>query len=236
MGVKLQYEDQLRLLEHVEQDNILEALLSLTQTSSKVVVNFFNYYKEVPISSAAEILYVFDSTLHCRTNDVQSRAIELCKYVIIKSEKLKHDIYAAASYSAETNEVLLSEFSYVEVLPDKRTSVRVRVSGLVPVTVEAGHDKFQGKLRDLSLCGCLIEVPDRALLGNYTFFQLNLALEIKTRPDLQKTRVMARLLRFENNENPAQCIFLFEHDKRSEDLVSMYITQRQTEIIRELKQ
>lgn len=236
MEAKLQYEDQLRLLDLEEQENILEALLSLTQISPPPLITFFNYYKEVPISSSAEILYVFDNTLHCRTNATQSRAIELCQFVVIKSAKLKHDIYASASFSPETNEVLLSQFSYVEVLPDRRSSVRVRVAGLVPVIVEAGYDKFQGKLRDLSLNGCLIEIPDRALLGNYRFFQLNLAFEIKTRNEIQKARVMARLLRFENNDNPAKCIFLFEHDKRSEDLVSMYITQRQTEIIRELKQ
>jgi len=101
--------------------------------------------------------------------------------------------------------------------------------------VEAGTATFTVKLKDLSLGGCAVEVPDKALLGAFTFFYLNFTFDLKNRHEPQKLRIMARLLRFESDDKPCRCILLFEHDRRSEDLIGMYIAQRQTEIIKELK-
>jgi hypothetical protein len=231
---KLQYEDQLRLLDRGEPGEILEILLKFFQLSSEDL-QFFNYYKEVPISSAAELLYVFGDTLICRTNPTQTRALKASHHTIIRSPRLSHDIYASTDYCAETDEITLSDFSFVDVLPDRRNTLRVKIGGLFQVPMEAGTTSFTGKLKDLSLGGCAIEVPDKALLGTFTYFYLNFTFDLKNRPEPQKLRIMARLLRFESESKPCRCIMLFEHDRRSEDLIGMYIAQRQAEIIRELK-
>ena len=230
----MQYEEQLRLLDRGEPGEILELLLRISQQASHDL-QFFNHYKEVPISSAAEVLYLFGNTLVCRSNPTQTRALKASRHTIIRSSRLGHDVYASAEYDAETDEITLSEFSYVEVLPDSRNTLRVKIGGLFQVPMEAGTTTFTAKLKDLSLGGCALEVPDKSLLGNFTYFYLNLSLDLKNQPEAQKIRVMARLLRFESTEKPCRCILLFEHDRRSEDLIGRYIAQRQTEIIRELK-
>ncbi len=231
---KMHYEDQLRLLDHTAQDEILELLLSFSQKTSHDL-KFFNYYKEVPITSAAELLYVFGDTLACRSNQTQSKAIKLSKFTIVRSSQFKHDIYATAAYNEESDEITLSEFAYVEVLPDRRNTLRVKIGGLFLVTIEAGTNSFVAKLKDLSLGGCAIEIPDKALLGSFTYFHLNFSFALQGRQEPHKLRIMARLLRFESDSTPCRCIFLFEHDLRSEDLIGRYIAQRQAEIIRELK-
>jgi len=231
---KVQYEDHLHLLDRGAPGEILELLLKSTQQGAHDLM-FFNYYKEVPISSAAETLYVFGDSLVCRSNPTQTRAIKSSRYTVIRSSRLPNDIYASAELSAETDEIILSEFSYVEVLPERRNTLRVKIGGLFLVPVEAGTTTFTAKLKDLSLGGCAIEVPDKALLGTFSYFFLTLSLELKNKTGPQKVRVMSRLLRFESDEKPYRCILLFEHDRRSEDLIGMYIAQRQAEIIRELK-
>jgi hypothetical protein len=231
---KMQYEDQLKLLDHRDGKEILELLLQLSHKDGQNL-QFFNYYKEVPISSAAELLYLFGDTLICRSNPTQTRALKASRYTIIRSPQLAHDVYATAEYDAETDEITLSEFSYVELLPDRRNTLRVKIGGLFQVPVEAGTTTFTGKLKDLSLGGCALEVPDKELLGSFTYFYLNLSFTLQGQSTPQKLRVMARLLRFENDTNPCRCILLFEHDRRSEDLIGRYIAQRQAEIIRELK-
>jgi len=231
---KVQYEDHLHLLDRGAPGEILELLLKSTQQGAHDLM-FFNYYKEVPISSAAETLYVFGDSLVCRSNSTQTRAIKSSRYTVIRSSRLPNDIYASAELSAETDEIILSEFSYVEVLPERRNTLRVKIGGLFLVPVEAGTTTFTAKLKDLSLGGCAIEVPDKALLGTFSYFFLTLSLELKNKTGPQKVRVMSRLLRFESDEKPYRCILLFEHDRRSEDLIGMYIAQRQAEIIRELK-
>ncbi len=231
---KMQYEDQLRLLDRGEPGEILALLLKLSQNPSHDL-KFFNYYKEVPISTAADVLYLFGDTLVCRSNPTQTRAIKASHYTIIRSGLLSHDVYASAEYCAETDEITLSDFSYVDVLPDRRNALRVKIGGLFQVPVDAGTSTFTAKLKDLSLGGCALEVPDKSLLGTFTYFYLNLTFDLKNRPEPQKLRIMARLLRFESDDKPCRCIMLFEHDRRSEDLIGMYIAQRQAEIIRELK-
>jgi len=103
------------------------------------------------------------------------------------------------------------------------------------VTVEAGSDSFIAKLKDISIGGCALEIPKRTLLGKFTYFYINFVFDLKIDPQPQPLRIMARFLRFENETDPALGTFLFEHDKRSEDLIGMYIAQRQAEIIKELK-
>jgi hypothetical protein len=230
----LQYEDQLRLLDRGEPGEILELLLKLSQKASHDL-QFFNYYKEVPISSATEVLYVFGDTLICRSNPTQTRALKASRYTIIRSKQLNHAIYASTDYCAETDEITLSDFAYVDVLPDRRNTLRVKIGGLFQVPVEAGTACFTAKLKDLSLGGCAIEVPDKELLGTFTYFYLNFSFDLKSRVEPQTLRILARLLRFESDSKPWRCILLFEHDRRSEDLIGMYIAQRQAEILRELK-
>lgn len=232
---RLQYEKQLHLLTTAEPPEILDQLLKLSQRPQPARFQLFNYYKEVPVAASAELLYLFDDSLCCRTSETQARAIELSHHTVIKCPDLPHDIYAEARYNLESREVFLSGFSYVEVLPEQRNSIRVKIGGLLYVEVEAGPDRFKAKLRDLSLGGCALEVPDKACLGSYSYFYLNLSLSLNNRPAPVLLRVMSRLLRFESEDTPCRCIFLFELDRGSEDLIGMYIAQRQGEIIRELK-
>lgn len=232
---RLQYENQLHLLTTADAAEILETLVALTQRPRPARFQLFNYYKEVPVAAGAEILYLFGDSLCCRTTETQARAIELNRHTIIKCADLPHDVYADASYNQETQEVALSGFSYVEVLPERRNSIRVKIGGLLFVEVEAGPDRFRAKLKDLSLGGCALEVPDKALLGSFTYFYLNFTLSLANRPAAVTLRVMSRLLRFESEGNPCRCIFLFELDRGSEDLIGMFIAQRQGEILRELK-
>ncbi len=231
---KMQYEEQLRLLERVEPQMILDRLMKVSQQGGGKL-QFFNYYKEVPISAPAELLYVFGDTLACRTSETQSRAIKDCRYTILRSARLENKIYANAVYNEETDEIVLSDFALVDVMPDRRDALRVKISGFFEVEIEAGEDRFKARLTDLSLGGCAISVKDKALFGNFTYFYLNLSLSLENQSPPHDLRVMARLLRFENDTPPYRSILVFEHDRRSEDLIGRFVAQRQGEIIRELK-
>ena len=230
-----QHEDFLRLCGRGEPGEIVNLLVQLSQ-KTKPDIKFFNYYKEVPVSSPAELLYVFDDTLTCRSSELQNQAIKNCRYTLIRSPQLPHDVYATAIFNDRTNEITLTEFAFVELLLERRTTLRVKIDGLFRVTVEAGSDSFIAKLKDLSLGGCALEIYDKSLLGKFAYFYINFSFELKNRPQPMQLRIMTRFLRFEGEEeSPARGIFLFEQDKRSEDLIGMYIAQRQTEIIKELK-
>jgi hypothetical protein len=222
-------------LEHTEGSVILDELLRLPKIKPQPEVQFLNYYKEVPLYGSAKILHTLDDTLICSTNASQARAIEYNKNTIIKSKPLQHDVYAVAHYDYDTGEVALSGFSYVEVLSDRRASIRVRMHVPLSVLIEAGTNKIKGRLLDLSLDGCAIGIADKELMANFSFFYLNMDMQLKSRQATTNARVMAKLVKTEDSTNFSRCVFAFEHDKRSEDQIGCLIAERQAEIIRELR-
>jgi len=173
-----QHEDYLRLTGLGEPGEILNLLVQLSQ-KTKHDIKFFNYYKEVPVSAPVEFLYVFGETLACRSSDPQKQAIKNCRYTLIRSPKLPQDVYATATLNEATNEIILSDFAYVELLPERRTTLRVKIGGLFRVTVEAGSDSFIAKLKDISIGGCALEIPKRTLLGKFTYFYINFVFDLK---------------------------------------------------------
>lgn len=231
----INYNDYYRQIEDDSNDNIVEILLGIVGAEKPTEVRFLNFYKEVAIVSTATITYAFGDTLSCRTSDAQSRAIAISNNTIVRSSALRHDVFAKATYQPDTKEVFISDLFYVEVYPEQRTSVRVKLDSLFPIVVEAGPMQFGGKLRELSLHGCAVDIPDPQLMGNFKFFYLNMDMPFMTFKGTNKARIMVKFIRGEQNNRSYRCIFTFEHDNTTEDQIGRLLTQRQAEIIRELK-
>lgn len=227
MDKTIRFKEHFRLLEHDQNGSILKELLRLPRRHPLPEVQFLNYYKEVPVFSPARIVYLFGDTLICHAGEAQARAIGFSKGTVVRAAPLKHDVYATAHYDPVTREVALSDFCYVEVLSERRASIRVRMQAPPEVVIEAGPGRFTGRMLDLSLYGCAIEIADREPLGGFTYFYINLETPLKA-------RLMSRLMRVEGDTRQLRCIFLFEHDRRSEDQIGRLIARRQAEIIREL--
>jgi PilZ domain len=227
----IQQNEYCRRIDDDSADNILELLLDFQKKDPLPEIRFLNFYKEVPIFSPASITYAFDETLSCRTADIQCRAIAAAGSTIIQSAVLRHDVLAKAVYQPNTSEVIVSDFCY----SDRRTSVRVKMDSLFQIMIEAGPGQFNGKLRELSLNGCAVDIADPQLLGNYKFFYLNLDMPFKTFKGTNRSRIMVKLVRGTEIARGYRCIFIFEHDNTTEDQIGRLLTQRQTEIIRELK-
>lgn len=227
MDATIRFKEHFRLLEHDREGAILKELLRLLRQHPLPDVQLLNYYKEVPVFSPARIVYLFGDTLICHAGEAQARAIGFSKETVIRAAPLKHDVYASAHFDPVTREVTLSDFCYVEVLSERRAAIRVRMQAPPEVVIEAGPGRFTGRMLDLSLHGCAIEIADRKLLGSFTYFYLNLETPFKA-------RLLSRLMRVEGDTRRLRCVFLFEHDRRSEDQVGRLIAQRQAEIIREL--
>lgn len=235
MSPQSSQENQIRLLSAVEApEKVLDELSHLANPESHYDIRLLNFYKEVPICNEARIRCFFDDTIVCQTGSAQTRAIDLCRYSVLRSPHLSHDVYSTATYDQNTNEVVLSEFNYADVLSDSRAALRVRLNTPVSVIIDAGPKQLIGRLRDISLCGCATEVVDHAVFAGYAVAFLNMELPLKRQKPLQ-LRVAGRLIRIEGTVKPFRCIFHFEHDRKSEDTISRFIAGRQSEIIQELR-
>lgn len=214
---------------------IIDELLRLHRATPLQSVRLLNYYKEVPISGTADGIRFEDNKIFCRTNEIQARAISLSSNTIANFASLLHDVHAVARYDDETREVVLSGFAAVNVVAGQRESIRVRMHIPHSVVIEAGPNHIRGRLQDLSLAGCAIVIADGGRLGNFTFMTIQLEVPLKTGKEPVRVRVAARLIKVLRENSLTTGIFLFDHDKSSEDQIGKIVAMRQMEIIRELK-
>lgn len=214
---------------------IIDTLLRLHSTKPFHSAQLLNYYKEVPVSGAANSIRFEDNKIFCRTNETQSRAIYLSRETIINFTGHQHDIHAAAHYNTETMEVSLSDLSLVDVLANRRESIRVRMHIPYSVSIEAGPHKINGRLQDLSLAGCAVNIADGECLANFVYMYIQLAVPLKTGLDPVNIRVPAKLIKVFQDNKLFNCIFMFDHNRCSEDQIGKIVATRQMEIIRELK-
>ncbi|OGT97414.1 MAG: hypothetical protein A2079_01720 [Geobacteraceae bacterium GWC2_48_7] len=223
---------------HVRLDGdttVMDELVRLQETKQLHGLQLLNYYKEVPITGTASDFRIFENTLFCRTNEAQARIIEFSKNTILKSENLQNHVYASAEYDPETREVALTDFSYVELLSRKREAIRVRMHIPLTVLIESGARNFKGRLIDLSLDGCAIDVATHELEDTKAYSYLNINMPLKTGLEQIKVRVMASFLKASQHFRLSRCIYLFEHDMYSENQIGKQIALRQGEILRELQ-
>lgn len=215
--------------------DIIEELHRLHRTKPISNAQLLNYYKEVPISGAATSIRFDEDKIFCRTNETQSRAISLCKDTFVSFTGLPHDIHAKAHFCTESMEVTLSDLTLVKVAAIKRSSIRVRMHIPHSVIVEAGPHKLNGRLFDISLAGCAINISDHTPLGTFTHMQIQLTVPLKTGAPPVTVRVAAILSKTFQENKLYTCIFMFDHNKSSEDQIGKIVAMRQMEIIRELK-
>jgi hypothetical protein len=222
------------LLEQTGNGTIDDDLSKLAGLQPLPDVQLLNYYKEVPVFATARILDVAENRVVCRTSEAQTRVIEFSRYTIIKGAPFQHHVYADAHHDPDTGKIFLSGLNYAVVHSDRRASVRVRLQVPAAISIEAGTTKFSGRMLDLSLDGCAVNIADRKYLENFSFFYLTIDMPFRSNQAAIKPRVMAKLAKVYQHNKLFRCVFLFEHDKSSEDQIGMLIARRQAEIIREL--
>lgn len=218
-----------------ERAEILSTMERLAVPGSSHLM-LLNFYKDIPVSYPAAVLMVDEDRVMVETHPLQARVIELAKDTVIRGEFFQREVKVAAEcLNVSHGAVVLSDFRYLEPLSYQRNSVRVRLQHPIRVTLEAGQEKFGGSLKNISLGGCAVDIMSREPLGTYKYLYLNLDLPAAPGSPPLKARVKGQIVRVEGDARPFRCAFSFDHDAHSEFQIGSFISQRQQEIIRELK-
>lgn len=189
-----------------------------------------NYFREIPVSYAADVLTVEERSVEFLVHQIQAVAISLEKVTVLKSSHFKRDVMANVTYvNVEKSRIVLSAFSYAVVRADRRMSVRVEIMERIDAGFRAGELSATGKLHDISLTGVSIEVP--ADPGLPLSERGELKVELPSGP----ITVPASLLKVVPQGDGCRLIFEVELDRPSELSISQYIFRCQVEIIKELK-
>jgi hypothetical protein len=211
-------------------------IVSILKESVNKNFKLINYYKGMPLSYPATVTSVERGAVDFDTQAEQAFAIEQGRYTFIRSPLLKHDVFAEMQYvNVKKRAALFGKFSYVEIMAEHRSFIRLEPDPAVPVVIESALGIAEGKLFDVSLSGVRIAIE--------RYYPLALDSEVTIRFQLAnmeqtvqvKIEAPARLIRINDAASPYYYEFTVSIDKTVESALSKYIFQRQIEIIREIK-
>lgn len=213
---------------------ILSLFRDINTSDPSADFSFTNIYKELPISNHGRIFDVKDRNVEFKTCPMQFAAINYCMESIIQAPFLNTSILGRLVYLDATHQLVsLGNFSYAEVHINKRAAVRVRLKIPLNVNLNVDGNKVSGVIRDVSMIGCCVTTPVGPLLEGANSISLHLKLIHDNNP--MEAHIPARFLRM--SDGPMyKCAMQFEHTAGTEKVLSIFVYQRQLEIIRELKE
>jgi hypothetical protein len=157
---------------------------------------------------------------------------------LMKSSHFRKDIIAdVLSIDWPTQTIILRNFIYTDILSDKRSAVRVELDDPTPVIVryEEGGEAM-GRLHDLSVVGLALIMPDDYEIVPDTKVQLSIRLPIIGQPGFHDLAIEGVYLKTIQTSQHVKHIFMITLDRRSENMFSQFISQRQLELVKELKE
>jgi len=200
-------------------------------------ITLTNIYKEMPITHPASICEIKGRHLQLCTSELQLAAICQCKEVYIRSPHLDLPVLGRLdSIDIRRGVVQLSNFANAELQEGNRRTVRVRFRKPINVIIHSGTDRISGVIHDISLGGCCINTLVRHGLGESEEIQVELKLTDQTAGQLSCTRIPGGIVQIHGDAPPFKCVLSFRHTQQSEQFLSVFINQRQLEILKELRE
>jgi hypothetical protein len=214
-----------------DEESIIEILLAIKDDKFANDISLLNYYREVPINFGASIDHIEKGLVEMTVHQLQAALMQQQKETLIRSGHFKHDVVAKVSKAgSEKKFAFLINFSYVQILSDRRAHIRVSVAENIDVSFRANQLQLQGKLQNISIGGVSITAPDNPGFDENIKGKVTLSLRGNK---LEFPGVILRI-----HDAPPQKSFAIQYtpDGKSEGIISNYVFQTQSEIIRELKE
>jgi hypothetical protein len=221
---------------NVVQQRFMEKFQDLLSPGVDPGITLTNIYKEIPITHSAIISSVRGSHIELCTNEMQLAAVSQCKEVYIRSPHFDTPVLGRLhSIDIWRQMVRLSDFSHVEADEDNRRSVRVRFKRPISIVMHWGVHKVSGVIHDISLGGCCVSTLV-GTLGESGDLEIELKLIDPTTDQVRSMKISSLLFRVHGEAPPFKCVLSFQHTPQSEQFLSLFINQRQREILKELRE
>ncbi len=219
-----------------EQQAFIDKFQELFSADRDPGITLTNVYKEIPITYPASICEIRGHHIELQTCELQLAAISQCSEAYIQSPLVDAPVLARMDrIDVRMHTVLLSNFCYRQLHVNSRSTVRVRFKKPISIVAQAGPNKISGVIHDISLGGCCISTLVKYGVENEQ--ELKLALKLMEYASGQGLSMLipSIVIRITGDRPPFLCALRFNHTPHSEQLLSIYINQRQLEILKELR-
>jgi len=230
-----------------DQADIFKVFLANQKSKDGSKVSLINYFKGLPITSAARILGIEHNNLDLDVEPLQAVAISMDRYTFIRSKLFPFPLAASVLYvNIKKHMVTLSKLCYIELHAEKCAAVRVDFDPTLPATMQYDDQTVEGELLDISLHGVALQVKEFRQLESGTEMLIKFMLhdleKLKQTPKEQQSEIKqhlimlpARLVAIAGSSSPYRYKFRIDLGKHQEQLISRYSFHRQLEIIHGLK-
>lgn len=210
-----------------DEASIIEVLTAIMEQRLPNGLTLLNYYRELPVNFGASIESIDRGVVQIKVHEMQVASMLIQKATFIRSSHLPHGVIANVLRLRRQDCIAyLTQFSYVRIHADQRIYVRVKVTSKIDAAFYSDNHLVRGRIEDISFSGVAIKAPKGSVLEEDVKGKVSIWL-----PDA-KVEVPGKLLKMQGEDI---YIFVLESDEKSEKVLSQFIFQQQSQIIRELK-
>jgi hypothetical protein len=212
---------------HKDEASIISVLSAIMELRLPNDIKLLNYYRELPVNFGATVVSVDRGVVEMKVHEMQIASMMVQKTTFIRSIHLPHGVIAnVLRINKQSRIAYLTQFSYVRIHADQRIYVRVKVSGKFDAAFHNEQQLVRGRIEDISFSGVAIKTPQGSMLEENIEGMVSICL-----PDA-KLEMPGKLLKKQGED---RYVFVLDVDGRSEKILSQFIFQQQSQIIRELK-
>jgi hypothetical protein len=221
----------------VQQDDITRIFNSLLEQQKPV--KLINTYRGIPITNEARIITISQGYVAFNVHEYQAVCMTLEGKTFIQSALLP-EVYQARAVAVDvlTKQAILTEFTSVGTTVGNRMAARVQPKEPADVEIYDGNRRIPGKLADISTTGVGVFTFATYIYGEISFEKSeNVYIDVRM-------PLSDEILRFEGKITSVmhqKGTFLHRlgvklvPNPATDGALLQYITQRQNEILRELK-
>lgn len=214
-----------------DSDAILSILTAMDQKKLPGDLRLLNYYREMPVSYPASLLGIDQDMVELGVHKHQAVAMKAERNAILKSSHFPHDVLAKVfTVKVEKSLALVTNFAYAVVRAERRRFVRVEISEQIEAGFRGDGLVLTGSLADISVGGVSI------LAGGDARFTIDMPGTVLLKLPSRPLEVPARLYKIHETGDRWRYVFELTTAPRTEMEISQFIFQRQTELIREIKE
>jgi len=216
-----------------------EEILALLSTSHEPgEIQLLNYYRNLPICCNAELLSIEEKIAEFKVHNYQAIAINEDRFCFIKHKKFPANLVGVAKVQyvhVKKKIAFLRDFQYAEIYSERRKAVRLTIEPATGAVVTVGTVQQAGKLQDISIeaAAILFDREVEFMEGCEVTLQLQLPLQ---QSYLALGMIKASVYKKVPRGGKINYIFTISDNRAITNQINHYIFQRQTEIIRDLKE
>ncbi len=212
----------------IDQTQTIIDILRVKKENIKVI----DYFYEVPVTCSSRLLRIEGNNVFLDVSNCVNKIFEKDHYVFVKIDGLSKTIKGKVEeINYDKGILILTDFEYSPIPQEKRRYIRVRLSKKIPVILTRSGKEYNGLIDDISIGGIGVFLTDTQDLEVGVYVDIVFVLDGYTIDVLGQIRYLSPLGRVTRAG-----IGFMNLTARDEEIIGEFVTKRQFEILKKLRQ